>query len=107
MMRVYYLDETADGLAVCGHDVLLIGVHNTVALRAAQLVLKRVLQTLIKQMQSASCTFCPIDLPATQLVLQLRINHAYTRSAWCGYHPMALRAAQLALQYITSIMRLL
>ena len=34
-----HLNQTADGLAVGGHDVLLVRVHDAVALRAAQVVL--------------------------------------------------------------------
>lgn len=36
-----HLDEAADGLAVCGHDVLLVGVHDAVALSTPVLVLLR------------------------------------------------------------------
>ncbi len=34
-----HLNQPADGLAVGGHDVLLVRVHDAVALRAAQVVL--------------------------------------------------------------------
>lgn len=34
------LDEAADGLAISGHDVLLVRVHDAVALRAPVLVLR-------------------------------------------------------------------
>ena len=34
-----HLDEAADGLAVGGHDVLLVRVHDHVALRPAEVVL--------------------------------------------------------------------
>jgi hypothetical protein len=34
------LDESPDGLAVCGHDELPVSVHNVVALGATQVVLQ-------------------------------------------------------------------
>lgn len=42
-----YLYEASDGLAVSGHDVLLVRVHNAVALRAAKVILRQMQIDLI------------------------------------------------------------
>jgi hypothetical protein len=47
MLPTTHLDEPAHGLAIGGHDVLLISVHNAVALRAPQLVLRQVQVDLV------------------------------------------------------------
>lgn len=50
------LDESPDGLAVCGHDELLVCVHNVVALSTAQVVLQNSSRTAAGQQQDSSGT---------------------------------------------------
>ena len=42
-----YLDESPDGLAICGHNVLLVSVDNLIPLSSSQVVLWQVQVDLI------------------------------------------------------------